>query len=553
MRLIKSVTIDHFRSIQHPQTVEMDHFTVIAGLNNAGKSNLLRALNLFFTGTTDVGIGFDYSSDYNRHDLKSKKKSKDIRITVAFDLPEQFKFRKLLEAVEALLGRQFEITKAWSRNSNTPTYSINNTELGLEDMAKVDQFLALVNFRYIPNRVLPLDIIRSEHDALRDAIVRRLSKRLGKQDELFSKLKETSAKLVEGMQEDFMLYARVDNVRLDMPTSWHDFVFALGYKITNAGIEVDDSVQGSGVQSLLMLQTLAFIDKDYFQQFGWKQAAIWAIEEPESSMHTSLEAKVASYLSQLATESDGRLQILGTTHSDLMIQASDTIVMTKMEKGRTDFEKVDKKEGLIRFAKEGVSRFVHPLLSDPLNSMILVEGKYDHAFLQQAIRLLAPNSDIQVSYLEELDDSDGQTGGTDLKRYLKSHKHLLSMRMKEAPILVLLDWDVKREKKEYEKYCDDRDLYQVKVWPASSFNPSLNEKFKGVERHMLDRIINDANSECSVLGRTSSGDWTVSPDDYNKKFKPAVYKIVENGIAIEDLDHVKEFITDLISGIERKD
>jgi|GEM_PF-6256624 len=76
-----------------------------------------------------------------------------------------------------------------------------------------------------------------------------------------------------------------------------------------------------------MIQTLALIDKDYYQQFGWKQASLWAIEEPESSMHTTLEAQVVSFLAQLSTESDGRLQIIGTTHSDLMLQSSDTIVM----------------------------------------------------------------------------------------------------------------------------------------------------------------------------------------------------------------------------------
>jgi len=551
MQLIKSMEVDHFRSIQAPQTLDLGHFTTIAGLNNSGKSNLLRALHLFFTGMTEPSIRFDFSNDYNLHDLKSRKRAKDIRVTVNFDLPALFKFRKGLEPVKSLLGRTFSITKSWSRDSPTVKYFKNGNELDLEDRAKIDQFLALINFRYIPNRVLPLDIVRNEHASLRDAIVRRLRRRLGKQDELFTKLKETSATLVEGIEKDLKNSTNVDGVRLDMPSSWQDFVFALGYKLTSGGIEFNDSVQGSGVQGLLMIQTLALIDKDYYQQFGWKQASLWAIEEPESSMHTTLEARVAYFLAQLAKEKDGRLQIIGTTHSDLMLQSSDTIVMVNTEKGRTTSKAVDKRLGLAEAAKTGVSRFTHPLLIDPLRPLILVEGKYDHAFLEQAIRLIAPSQDINVSFLEKLDDADGATGGDgNLQKYIKAHQQQLSMRLSGSPVLVLLDWDSASKLNEFNKYCDDRTRYRALAWPDSSFNPALNSKFHGIERHMSDRIIDEANAKCSVLGKTTHGTWTVYRDDYNKKFKPAVYDVIKDGIVPDDLVYVSDFVSQLIQNIK---
>ncbi len=37
---------------------------------------------------------------------------------------------------------------------------------------------------------------------------------------------------------------------------------------------MDESEQVSGMQSLLMFETLHLIDRDYFQRFGWNQAAI---------------------------------------------------------------------------------------------------------------------------------------------------------------------------------------------------------------------------------------------------------------------------------------
>ena len=48
---------------------------------------------------------------------------------------------------------------------------------------------------------------------------------------------------------------------------------------------------------------------------------------------------------------------------------------------------------------------------------------------------------------------------------------------------------------------------------------------------------------------TKEGDWAFSPDDYNKKFKPAVHKIVKEGIQKEDLVHVEIFIRELIKEI----
>jgi len=169
----------------------------------------------------------------------------------------------------------------------------------------------------------------------------------------------------------------VGDVRLATPASWKEMVFAFGYKLTTGEIEVDDTAQGSGVQSLLMFQTLSLIDRDYFQKFGWKQAAVWALEEPESSLHSALEAQVAGYLSDLSTEDVNRLQIIATTHSDLVLQCSDRpVFVVKTAKDGTMLESSkDKRAALQAAAKAGISRWVHPILTEPLNPIVLVEGK----------------------------------------------------------------------------------------------------------------------------------------------------------------------------------
>lgn len=260
MKLISEIQIKGFRSIRDSQLPDLGDFTTFAGLNNSGKSNILRALNAFFNGETDPRQPLNLDVDYYRPDLR-KKKAKRISISVKFSLPSQFKFRKGLQGVESFLGsKSFWITKEWTRSELLPAYYLNDDDkLNLEDRQKVDQFLQLINFRYIPNRVLPIDVIRSEHQALRDVLVRRLGTRGRGQEKAFEAIKDTSKKLVQALIERFQRACPYEGeVRLATPSSWNEMVFAFGYRLSRDGVEIEDAAQGSGIQSLLMLETLYF-------------------------------------------------------------------------------------------------------------------------------------------------------------------------------------------------------------------------------------------------------------------------------------------------------
>jgi predicted ATP-dependent endonuclease of OLD family len=203
MKLISSVKIDRFRSIAEAELEEFGNFTALAGLNNSGKSNVLRALNAFFSGHGDPGRPISIESDYHRQYLK-RKKAKKIRIAVRFSLPTHFTFRRGLEPVQMFLGgATFEIAKEWNRQSASPAYFLNNSgALDANERAKIDQFLGLISFRYIPNRVLPLDVVRNEHQSLRDVLTRRLARKARNQNAAFEALQETSKSLVESLARE---------------------------------------------------------------------------------------------------------------------------------------------------------------------------------------------------------------------------------------------------------------------------------------------------------------------------------------------------------------
>jgi AAA15 family ATPase/GTPase len=551
VKLISEVEIDHFRSIKYAKIDSLGHFTAFAGLNNSGKSNVLRAIHAFFTRFTDSGILLDVSKDYYKQDL-SKKKAKKIRISITFDLPSNFNFRKGLEPAKKLLSDSFKITKEWIWNNPEPLYYLNGaaSPLPRDEQAKVDQFLGLISFRYIPNRVLPLDIIRDEHKALRDVLVRRLARKAKNQNEVFDAIKETSATLIKTLSDRVHnASADVGTVRLATPSSWQDIIFAFGYKLATGDVEIDDAAQGSGIQSLLMLETLSLIDRDYFQKFGWRQAAIWALEEPESSLHSSLEARVADYLAEISSDDDSRLQILSTTHSDLMLQHSDRAVFTKLSDGVSNFNiTTDKSAVLEEAAQAGISRWVHPILTEPLNPIVIVEGKFDYAFVEEALHLLAPSSKIRVSYLEKL-QGGGVTGGDDaVIKYIKANVRAIRTRVPSAPVIVLLDWDSANKKKELEKLITPADPCMILSWPDTTFNPTLGKTFRGIERHMSDRIITEADKVTNAIATKDDGTKTIEKDVYGS-LKQAVYEVVMKGLNVDDLQYAKPFIEEIVKQV----
>jgi len=551
MKLIAKVRIEEFRSIKDSGDLDTyTNFTTFAGSNNSGKSNLLKALDIFFNHDRPNKTVV-FSRDFNRFDLKRKLQHKQIRITVSFNLPSHFHFQPTLRNVQDFLGvkddsgRSFSITKAWTKNDSMPQYYFNGGETVLErdNRDKIDSFLALINFRYIPNRVLPIDVIKSEHHALRDALIRRLGREKRK-NEAFDTIKEVSRKLLSPLSAR-LSDARfgLGEVKLSTPTTWADLIFAFGYKIANGDIDFEDELQGSGIQSLLMFETLYLIDKDYFQKIGWKQAAVWAVEEPESSLHYKLELQIANFLAHISTEKANRLQVFSTTHSDIVQRSSEKCFLVENSKGFSTYQTGERDEIIEKSCLSGVSRYLHPLLHYPLTPIIIPDGKYDWPFLIKAFDKIAPGHNWVVTYLEKIcpEHSGGDRATLD---YLKKNVDLIMHRTKKAPIVVLLDWDSASKQTEYEKLkksSDDRLLYYV--WPKDKSNPQLDDSFGGVEKFYSDRLITRADTiRPNLLATKKNGMRTISKKDYDIIKKTLFSEIETNGLQDGDLQYVREFL-----------
>ncbi len=94
MDLIKRVEIRHFRSIYDLEMDEASDVNVISGVNDVGKSNIIKALNLFFNLQVDWRSPVDIERDTNSFHTyfsKNARKKKHISVKLTFRRPRTYR------------------------------------------------------------------------------------------------------------------------------------------------------------------------------------------------------------------------------------------------------------------------------------------------------------------------------------------------------------------------------------------------------------------------------------------------------------------------------
>lgn len=66
MRILEKIEISKYRSFGELEIIETFDLNIFSGSNDSGKSNLLKALNLFFTGQSDLNVRYNSESDFNK-------------------------------------------------------------------------------------------------------------------------------------------------------------------------------------------------------------------------------------------------------------------------------------------------------------------------------------------------------------------------------------------------------------------------------------------------------------------------------------------------------
>lgn len=518
--MITAVEIERYRSCDRVKLDELTDIVTLAGRNNSGKSNILRALNLFFNGETDPGRSLDFDADY-RLAAPSKKK-KRIRVAVSFDLPAQFRFRKGLETVRELLGERFTIGKTWTLDSADPSIDLSHdgdppTALERDDIERATQFLNLISFRYIPNRAVPVQVIREQSKGVTSQLARRL---LNTQSEAVGPLLENMSLVAKDMvrpiAEDMAAVCEgMSDLELSTPTNVGDLMGQAGFRAAVGSVgNVEDTALGSGVQSLLMFHVLHMIDRGLFHSFGWRQAAIWAVEEPESSLHRELQLRLAALLRSYVMPDASRFQVTLTTHNDVFMFAGTRGFLVGLNESlATQATPLTILDLAASAAETNVTALPSPALSFPLETLVVVEGDTDRDVLTHASEICGFRG-LRFATPSDLDPVLGD-GIDAVKRFVQAHNRSLSQRLTGHPLLVLVDWDVSDGVRSSmaSRYGTGGTLYVRKMDPGAA-DTRVGETFRGMERfYKYDFLEQAATNGVLTIAKTPDGRLVVERPD----------------------------------------
>lgn len=392
MLKIKQIKIRNFRSIVSLD-LDVNRMNVFVGLNDAGKSNVLKALNLFFNYETEPGVKFDFDIDYSKYAPIRKKQAKEIIISIVFDIPKHYKDNEDVEWTKKWRaeGLHEDCSDKWvfSRYSKTPT------------------LLKRVKYKYVP-------AVKSDNyfkELLADLYV---SIAREANEELTHKANEYSESLKEFTHE---IGNRVNrtvgiNSNLIMPANQVDIFKELIFMTNDkSGENINLSSRGDGIKAIHIPAILKYIseqDNKIMTNTAVPVTFFWGYEEPENG----IEMKKCFDLAKELYGSSDEIQLFVTTHSPAFYQLrnkdgvnvyyvykSDKDYASKIEENNNDYELHDK-VGILPLIAPFVEEKQHELdalhkLLDEAKFMdrdtIFVEGVTDKEYFKMAINVLSPD------------------------------------------------------------------------------------------------------------------------------------------------------------------
>ena len=497
MSIILGVEVQNFRSIRQLRVSGFQNYNPIIGLNSSGKSNLLRALNVFFNDVVDQDDGvMDLNRDYSDYAPKGKKKS--ISIAVDITLEEPIKIRG---QDEFLKNNQVQghivIQKNWSyenaqSRSSTVTYSFGTRFEDLRQATSVDvsslqAIIRSIIFRYISNHTRPANAITDLLNILRPELVARLQAsreyRDSSIDDIISGLSRMGNAMFSDVSSQLNAGVHGLTVKPTLPSSFADLLFDVSLSsISDVGVARPPSMEGSGTQTFMLLHVLNLADRaERGRAFGWIQATVWAFEEPESFLHAGLRSRYSVDLLKFSS-TDQRRQVFTTTHADEFVRIGGAAFVADRVDSGTALERKSAKDALRDTSRKAISVYAHPLMANIDVPVVLVEGKYDYIYLMAAIREANFRPRWRVASPDEY-LTPGSAGDA-LLNYIRWNQQVLEARPDASPIFVLRDWEDENKKVKFDEYLKCHPHSRALVCPTERCNNQLGQSFVGIERYL---------------------------------------------------------------------
>lgn len=403
--MLSKIRIRNFRSISD-LSIDAADLSILIGKNDTGKSNILRALNLFFNNQTDFRTAFDFDRDFSRDAKTGQGKAPEIRIDLHFIIPTGYKVPE-----EA---RFIEWTKRWRSNDFIPEDPVlvlkGNKKESIGGRSKLWNYINNIDYHYIPalkGREYFSELLSDIYDVLSDV----------SEDDLLSaagSLQNQVEVILNEVAEDLKKVLQGGSVP-KLPQNLRS-IFRL-IQFESDGIDLDR--RGDGIRVRHVPSLMKFLCDLKSKRAGHYQILhLWGLEEPENSVDFISAFELRDQILDIAKKKD--FQIFMSTHSPVFFKLEDSIeaktIFFKKDGGSTCISSVEgdvaDEMGVLRVVSPYVEEsraFVSELRSnieiltkklkddvlDPSRKVVFVEGPTDEEVLELVSTVVGALHDVK--------------------------------------------------------------------------------------------------------------------------------------------------------------
>ncbi|MEP5730805.1 MAG: AAA family ATPase [Sulfitobacter sp.] len=298
MKIIENVEIRHFRSFDGGTGQSRVHIqnlgdlNVFSGANDSGKSNVLRALNLFFNNEISPGVPFDKERDFSKtvskrfdQTIVEKRGQEKARVAKLQAEGEDVKARDLRRSDEVIsiklffnnierqrgLPEKFWVSRSYSQKNGFEGEYIYQTDL--KGNAQVSLFLSSFQFEYVP-AIKDRTFFNHLFQKLQTYLFEKEDKKkMNKFSESSENFNDALTSETKELFDKFRASSGVD-ANFHIPSTLVDFFRTLSVRTEN---NISLFERGDGVQARFIPEILEEMSNSS------KRNVIWGFEEPENS------------------------------------------------------------------------------------------------------------------------------------------------------------------------------------------------------------------------------------------------------------------------------
>ncbi len=383
---LKSFRIKRYRSLKDVEIkFSKDFPVIICGENNIGKTNILRALNLFFNFDKDIFNPAEDIPYHIYHGSRGSATNVELEATFCNKDEENTKIRiqfRLDEVHYFINGRKAEVEDVKKYLDQFKYFFVQSSNINIPE---------LLSSMLENEGLLPLDKKRKKQTESLQAL-----------DLFIEKSKAAVESIEEGINDYFAKFTDFDGF-LQGKTIKINFVEyeKLRDALKNiVSITLHDGntngivSKGSGAQRIVLLSLIQYIANKTDKQ------VLWGIDEPEAFLQPKLQKKVKGILKDIAKKTSQ--QIILTSHSPHFIELNH-LDNTYLFTGKLEPKEFVRKPGEVFFemsaipdnSKNGTEKLIkikEHLGIDNSDSWVLlpynvlVEGETDKKYFETLIK-----------------------------------------------------------------------------------------------------------------------------------------------------------------------